>query len=117
METLSPELIASLTMTSGLGFVMVWIATRKGMIEERNSASISLPHQPIPAAPGLTDVFANGAVGIPLLSSAARGARECRPALRALADARASEHARRCGPGIGPLAPIAGSTSLIERSA
>ncbi len=37
METLSPELIASLTITSGLGFVMVWIATRKGMIEERDS--------------------------------------------------------------------------------
>lgn len=39
METLSPEHIASLTMTSGLGFVMVWIATRKGMIEERNSGT------------------------------------------------------------------------------
>ena len=37
METLSPELIASLTMTSGLGFVMVWIATRKGMIEQRDA--------------------------------------------------------------------------------
>jgi hypothetical protein len=37
METLSAELLAGLTMTSGLGFVMVWIATRKGMLEERNS--------------------------------------------------------------------------------
>ncbi len=37
METLSPELIASLTLTGGLGFVMVWIATRKGVIEERDS--------------------------------------------------------------------------------
>jgi hypothetical protein len=37
METLSPELMASLTMTSGLGFVMVWIATRKGAIEQRHS--------------------------------------------------------------------------------
>jgi hypothetical protein len=37
METLSPELIDSLTITSGLGFVMVSIATRKGMTEERDS--------------------------------------------------------------------------------
>jgi hypothetical protein len=37
METLSPELIASLTMTSSLSFAMVWIATRKGVIEERDS--------------------------------------------------------------------------------
>jgi hypothetical protein len=37
METLSPELIASLTVTGGLGFILVWMATRKGMIEERDS--------------------------------------------------------------------------------
>jgi hypothetical protein len=37
METLSPDLITGLTITSGLGFVMVWIATRKGAIEQRHS--------------------------------------------------------------------------------
>jgi hypothetical protein len=37
METLSPQLVASLTMTSGLGFILVWMATRKAMIEERDS--------------------------------------------------------------------------------
>ena len=51
METLSPELIASLTITSGLGFVMVWIATRKGMIEERDSGK-RCPSCGLVAAPG-----------------------------------------------------------------
>jgi hypothetical protein len=37
MEALSPELMGSLTLTGGLGFVLVWIARRKGMIEERDS--------------------------------------------------------------------------------
>lgn len=37
MEPLSPELIAGLTITSGLGFAMVWFAAREGLIEERHS--------------------------------------------------------------------------------
>lgn len=37
METLSPELIAGLTITSGVGFVTVWLAAQKGMTEARDS--------------------------------------------------------------------------------
>lgn len=37
-ETLSPELVAGLTITSGLGFAMVWLVSRKCVIEERGGA-------------------------------------------------------------------------------
>jgi hypothetical protein len=53
METLSPELVASLTITSGFGFVMVWIAARKGMIEERDSGK-RCPSCGLVAAPGIS---------------------------------------------------------------
>jgi hypothetical protein len=36
VEPLSPHLIASLTITQRLGFVMVWLAARKRMTEARD---------------------------------------------------------------------------------
>jgi hypothetical protein len=37
MEALSPELIAGLTLTAGFGLLMVGLARRKNMLEERGA--------------------------------------------------------------------------------